>query len=79
MDPLSMLEAMGFRRKTARVRKRLAMLRELVKLFLLEARENPEDAAYLLACAKDLYRRYRAGGGRKRGTVREWLTSFSDV
>lgn len=73
MDPLSMLEAMGFRRKTARVRKRLAMLRELVKLFLLEARENPEDAAYLLACAKDLYRRYKAGGGRKRGTVRDWL------
>jgi len=79
MDPISMLEAVGFRRKTAHVRKRVAMLRELVKLFLLEARENPEDATYLLACAKDLYRRYKAAGGRKRGTIRDWLTSFSDV
>lgn len=79
MDPRTLLEATGFRRKTERVRKRIAMLRELVKLFLLEARENPEDAAYLLACAKDLYRRYKAAGGRKRGTIRQWLTSFSDV
>lgn len=55
------------------------MLRELVKLFLLEARENPDDATYLLACAKDLYRRYKAAGGLKRGTIRDWLTSFSDV
>jgi hypothetical protein len=70
-----LLEASGF----GRARKRIVMLRELVKLFLLEARENPEDAQYLLACAKDLYRRYKAAGGLKRGTIRDWLSTFSDV
>jgi hypothetical protein len=79
MDPRTLLEGSGFRRRTERARKRIAMLRELVKLFLLEARENPADATYLLACAKDLYRRYKLAGGRKRGTIRDWLTSFSDV
>lgn len=74
MNVRELLEASGFAKRTERVRKRVRLLRELVKLFLLEARENPKDAEYLFACAKDIYRRYRLAGGTRRGSVRDWLT-----
>lgn len=59
MDPRALLEASGFRK----VRRRAVLLGELVRLFVAEARENPKDRAYLLKCARDIYRRYRAAGG----------------
>lgn len=57
----TMLEAVGFTSAWAidRTRRRARLLRDLCKLFLLEARDNPKDRAHLLACAEDIYRRYR--------------------
>lgn len=63
MDPRALLEASGFQKRVERVRSRARLLGELVRLFLAEARENPKDRAYLLTCARDIYRRYRAAGG----------------
>jgi len=63
----SLLEASGFRgarlEAADRLARKIALFRDCAKLFMLEARDNPGDRAYLLACAKDLYRRYQRARG----------------
>jgi hypothetical protein len=63
MNLRALLEASGFRGArldaAEKVTRRIALFRDCAKLFMLEARDNPGDRAYLLACAKDLYRRYK--------------------
>lgn len=63
LNARTLLEASGLRQRMGRAKKRIELLRELTKLFILEARDNPKDSAYLLSCARDIYRRFKAAGG----------------
>jgi hypothetical protein len=39
--------------------RRARLLRELCKLFVIEARDRPIDREYLMTCARDIYRRMK--------------------
>lgn len=47
------------RPKLGKYARRPRLLRELCKLYVLEARDRPKDAEYLMTCARDIYRRMK--------------------
>jgi len=56
LAPLAFFREIEQKRKYVR---RAKLLRDLCKLFVLEAREKPIDREYLMTCARDIYRRMK--------------------
>jgi len=59
LAPLAFFRELGPKLREHRFGKRVRLLRELGRLFVLEARDRPLDREYLMACARDIYRRVK--------------------